>query len=228
MKDFTKLEKKLNIDFKNKDLLTQAFCHRSYLNEKPNACLSHNERMEILGDAVLELIVTEYLYNNYDNPEGELTNWRAVLVNSQNLAKISQGLEFENYLLLSKGEKKDTGKARQFILANTFEAFLGALYLDRGYKTVKKFIESCLLPDLAKILKKGDWKDCKSHFQEVAQEKFKITPSYKILKQSGPDHNKCFISGVFLGDELIAKGEGFSKQESEESAAKNGLDVKQW
>lgn len=228
MKDFSKLEKKLNIDFKNKDLLIQAFCHRSYLNENPSFRLDNNERLEFLGDAVLELIVTDYLYKNYQNPEGELTNWRAALVNAQNLAKVAGILGFEDYLLLSKGEAKDTGKARQYILANTFEAFLGALYLDRGLKRVSQLLESYLLSDLPRILKEGIWKDAKSQLQEMAQEKVKITPTYKILKEWGPDHVKHFVTGVFLGDELVAEGEGSSKQEAEEEAARKALKVRNW
>jgi len=228
MKEFTKLEKELGISFKNKDLLKQAFCHRSYLNEEPDFYLNHNERLEFLGDAVLELIVTEYLYNNYENPEGELTSWRAALVNSQSLSKISQKLDFGSYLLLSKGETKDTGKARQFILANTFESFVGALFLDQGYKGANKFINAHLIPELPKILEDGNWKDAKSKFQEAAQEKAKTTPSYRVLEESGPDHEKKFITGVYLGNKLIAKGQGLSKQESEESAAEEALKVKNW
>ena len=228
MKDFSKLEKKLNIDFKNKDLLIQAFCHRSYLNENPSFRLDNNERLEFLGDAVLELIVTDYLYKNYQNPEGELTNWRAALVNAQNLAKVAGILGFEDYLLLSKGEAKDTGKARQYILANTFEAFLGALYLDRGLKRVSQLLESYLLSDLPRILKEGIWKDAKSQLQEMAQEKVKITPTYKILKEWGPDHVKHFVTGVFLGDELVAEGKGSSKQEAEEEAARKALKKRNW
>jgi len=226
MKDFSQLEKKLDINFKNKDLLKQAFCHRSYLNENPKFPLDQNERLEFLGDAVLELIVTKYLYKNYQNPEGELTNWRAALVNAQSLAKTAQKLGFGDYLLLSKGEAKDTGKARQYILANTFEAFLGAFYLDRGLEKVRKFIEVNLLKDLPLILKQGLYKDAKSGFQEQSQEQLKITPTYKVLKEWGPDHAKHFIIGVFLADHLAAKGEGSSKQEAEEQAAKNALKSK--
>ena len=228
MKDFSRIEKKLNINFKNKNLLVQAFCHRSYLNENPTSHLNHNERLEFLGDAVLELIVTEHLYKNYQNPEGELTNWRAALVNTQNLAKIAGTLGFEDYLLLSKGEEKDRGKARQYILANTLEAFLGALYLDRGLKSVSQFVKSNLLFDLPRILKEEIWKDAKSQFQEIAQEKLKITPTYKILKEWGPDHFKHFVTGVFLGDKLVAEGEGSSKQEAEEKAAQKALKIKHW
>ena len=228
MKDFSKLEKELNIDFKDNNFLIQAFCHRSYLNENPSFHLSNNERLEFLGDAVLELIVTDYLYKNYPNSEGELTNWRAALVNTQNLAKIAGNLGFEDYLLLSKGEAKDTGKARQYILANTLEAFLGALYLDRGLKRVSQFVESNLLSDLPRILKEGTWRDAKSQFQEIAQEKLKITPTYKILKEGGPDHVKYFVTGIFLENELVAEGEGSSKQEAEEKAARKALKVKNW
>lgn len=228
MKDFSKLEEKLGIKFKNQDLLIQAFCHRSYLNENPNFYLEHNERLEFLGDAVLELIVTDYLYQNYQNPEGELTGWRAALVNSQRLADIAQSLEFEDYLLLSKGEIKDTGKARNYILANTFEAFLGAFYLDQGYEKVREFVKNKLLFHLPRILKEGIWRDFKSQFQEMAQEKVKITPDYKLLNERGPDHEKHFVVGVFLDGELVAEGEGSSKQEAEEEAAKRALKAKKW
>jgi len=227
-KKFSQLEKTLDLKFKNKSLLTQAFCHRSFLNENPKFPLDHNERLEFLGDAILELIVTEFLYKNYQNSEGELTTWRAALVNTQILSKITRKLDFEKYLLLSKGEAKDKGKARQCILANTFEAFLGALYLDQGYRRCQKFVNSYLLPELSRILKEGSWKDSKSYFQEIAQEKEKITPTYKVLKETGPDHAKHFVIGVFLDNELIAKGEGFSKQEAELKAAEEALMVKRW
>ena len=224
MKDFSKLEKKLNISFKNKDLLVQAFCHRSYLNENPKFRLFHNERLEFLGDAVLELVVTEYLYLKYPKKtEGELTSWRAALVNSKMLAKIAQGLHFNDFLLLSLGETKESGKARECILANTFEAFIGSLYLDLGYKACQKFIKKYLIKELPQMIEKGLFKDAKSLFQEEAQEKKGITPNYKVLKEWGPDHAKHFTIGVFLDEELVAKGEGSSKQEAEETAAKNAL-----
>jgi len=227
-KDFSKLEKKLGIKFKNRNLLIQAFCHRSFLNEKPDFPVGNNERLEFLGDAVLELIVTEYLYKNFKNPEGQMTGWRAAIVKASALAEAAKKIGFEEYLLLSKGEEKDTGKARQIILANVFESFLGALYLDQGYGKAKKFVEKNLLASLPKIIMEGIWRDAKSHFQEAAQEKIKITPVYKVIKEWGPDHNKHFISGVFLGEELVAQGEGSSKQEAEEEAAKNALKVKNW
>ena len=228
MKDFSKLEEKLKVNFKDKDLLIQAFCHRSYINENPEFYLDHNERLEFLGDAVLELIVTEHLFKNYKNPEGELTNWRAALVNSKNLAEIAKNLGFEDYLLLSKGEARDSGKARQYILANTLEAFIGALYLDQGLKKSGEFLNSHLVKELPRILKEGLHVDAKSRFQEIAQEKEKITPTYQVLKEWGPDHAKNFVVGVFLGEELAAEGRGSSKQEAEEDAARNGLEVKKW
>jgi len=228
MKDFNKVEKKLGIEFKNKNLLKQAFCHRSYLNENPKISLNNNERLEFLGDAILELIVTEYLYKNYKEQEGKLTNWRASLVNSNTLSKLAQELDFNDYILLSKGETKDTGKARQSILANAYEAFLGALYLDQGFDVVKDFIEKYLIKKLPYIIENGLAQDAKSFFQEMSQKKVKITPEYKILEEHGPDHSKDFMVGVFLGNELIANGSGSSKQEAEEQAAKNALEVKNW
>jgi len=229
MTDFALLEKKLNLKFKNKDLLTQAFIHRSYLNENPNFHLTHNERMEFLGDAVLELAVTEYLYKEFPKEsEGELTTWRAALVNADSLSQIAKELDFNAYLLLSRGEAKDTGKARDYILANCLEAFIGAVYLDQGYKKAKEFIDKVLIKELPKILEKKLFRDAKSHFQEKSQEKEKITPVYKVLEEEGPDHAKNFVIGVYLGEKLIAKGEGSSKQEAEEQAAKNALKINNW
>jgi len=229
MKDFSPLEKKLNLKFKNKDLLIQAFCHRSYLNENPDFYLDHNERLEFLGDAVLELIVTGYLYQKYPKkPEGELTNWRAALVNAKMLSEVSKDLDFNDFLLLSRGEVKELGKARQYILANIFEALVGAIYLDQGLDSCKKFIKKNLIKKLPHIIEAGLFRDAKSRFQEEAQERVGITPAYKVLEEWGPDHAKHFIIGVFLNKELVAKGEGFSKQEAEEEAAKNALDTKGW
>lgn len=231
MKDFTKLEKQLGINFKNKDLLKQAFCHRSYLNENPTFDLNHNERLEFLGDAVLELVVTDYLFTHYpEKTEGELTSWRASLVNSKILARIAQEINFNKFLLLSKGEEKESelGKSRQYILANTFEAFMGAFYLDQGYKKCYDFVESILIKELSHIIEAGLFRDAKSKFQEKAQEKVGITPCYKVLKEKGPDHAKSFTIGVFLDKDLITKGEGFSKQEAELKAAENALKIKNW
>jgi len=229
MKDFSLLEKKLNLTFKNKDFLIQAFVHRSYLNENPDFYLPHNERLEFLGDAVLELIVTQYLYKKYPKKsEGELTNWRAALVNAKQLSEIAKDLDFNDFLLLSRGEAKELGKARMYILANTFEAFIGGLYLDQGYESCKKFIEKHLIKELPHIIEAGLFKNAKSRFQEEAQERVGITPIYKVLEEWGPDHAKHFIIGVFLGENLVAKGEGSSKQEAEEEAAKEALAIKNW
>lgn len=229
MKDFSILEKQLNLEFNNKRLLKQAFCHRSYLNENPQSDLENNERLEFLGDAVLELIVTEELFEKYPNkPEGELTNWRASLVNAKMLSETARELSLNDYLLLSRGEKKETGKARQYILANTFEALIGAAYLDLGYEKCREFIKEKLIIKLEDIIKQGLFKDAKSTFQEEAQERQGITPTYKVVKEWGPDHSKQFIIGVFLKEELIAEGKGSSKQEAEIEAAKKALEIKGW
>lgn len=229
LENFAQLEKKLGLKFKNKDLLIQAFTHRSYLNENSTFYLAHNERMEFLGDAVLELAVTEYLYKEFPKEsEGELTTWRAALVNADTLSQIAKEINFNDYLLLSKGEAKDTGKARDYILANCLEAFIGAVYLDQGYKKSKEFIDKVLIKELSMILEHGLFRDAKSHFQEQAQEKARITPTYKVLDEQGPDHAKNFVIGIFLGEKLIAKGEGSSKQEAEEQAAKNALKINNW
>ena len=226
--DISLLEQKINVKFNNIDLLQQALVHRSYINENPDFRLDQNERLEFLGDAVLELIVTEYLYNNYPNPEGELTNWRAALVNAKMLAQIAKRLELNNHLFLSRGEAKDTGRARQYILANAFEALIGAIYFDQGYEAVKNFIEREVLKELPHILENQLFRDPKSRFQEMAQEKAGITPSYEVLKEWGPDHAKRFVVGVYLGKELVAQGEGNSKQEAQEKAAWEGLKNKKW
>lgn len=229
MKDFPKLEKKIGIKFKDKDILTQAFVHRSYCNEHEDFDLNHNERLEFLGDAVLELVVTEYLFKKYPKkPEGELTNWRAALVNSKILSRVARDLGFNDFLLLSKGEAKSGGKARKYILADTIEAFIGALYLDQGYGVSQDFIQENIIKELPQIIEKGLYKDAKSRFQEEAQERVAVTPTYHVVKEWGPDHAKHFIVGVFLEDELIAKGEGSSKQEAEEKAARKALVVKEW
>ncbi|MBU0546649.1 ribonuclease III [Patescibacteria group bacterium] len=207
----------------------QSFCHRSFLNENHKLCLGHNERLEFLGDAVLELVITEYLYKKYpDKPEGELTNWRASLVNAKKLSEIAEELELAEFLLLSKGESKETGKARKFILADAIEAFIGAIYLDLGYEKSQEFIEKYIIKCLSEIIEKGLFRDAKSFFQEAAQEKVGFTPIYRVLKDWGPDHDKHFIVGVYLEKELVARGEGSSKQEAEESAAQEALKTKNW
>ncbi|MBU4332607.1 ribonuclease III [Patescibacteria group bacterium] len=229
MKDFSSLEKKLGVKFKNQDLLKQALVHRSYLNENSGFKLSHNERLEFLGDAVLELVVTEHLYKKYPNPEGELTNWRASLVNSNMLAELAQEVKLEEYLYLSRGETKDkNSKARQYILANAFEALIGSIYLDQRMGAVKKFITEKLISKLDNILENQLYLDPKTRFQEAAQEKIGVTPFYKVIKESGPDHAKRFIIGVFLEDKMIAEGEGMSKQEAQVDAAQRALEKKKW
>lgn len=228
-KDFKELRANLKIKFKNENLLKQAFVHRSYLNENPAFELGHNERLEFLGDAVLELVVTDYLFKNYpDLAEGEMTNLRASLVNSQMLSQIADRLDFNNYLFLSKGEVKETGRGRQYILANTFEAFIGAFYLDQGYEPAENFIKNNLIPELDNIIEKKLWRDHKSLFQEAAQERVGITPNYEVLSEIGPDHAKKFNVGVYLGKELIAEGEGPSKNEAQQKAAENALKLKSW
>ncbi len=223
MENLSLLEKKLNIKFKNKNLLKQAFVHRSYLNEHPDFPLGQNERLEFLGDAVLELVTTKFLYNNFNNPEGELTSFRSSLVNTKNLAKTAKQLKINRYLYLSKGESKSNGRAREVILANTFEALVGAIYLDQGLVQVEKFIHQHLLPYLEVVLKNKLYKDPKSKFQEIVQEKLKITPTYKIIQESGPDHAKKFKVGVFLKEKMIALGIGKNKQEAELKAAEKAL-----
>lgn len=227
---FNTLEKSLNISFKDKSILINAFVHRSFLNESKGIIDTHNERLEFLGDAVLELVVTSYLFNNYtDKDEGVLTSWRSALVNANILSRKADELNFGDYLLLSKGESKEEGKARQFILANTFEAFVGALYLDLGYDACKAFIEKYLInSELTSIIEKKLFLDSKSYFQEKAQEIEKITPTYDVLEEWGPDHNKHFKVGVYLKDSLCAVGEGSSKQEAEELAAELALKLKGW
>ncbi len=228
VKDFSELEKKLAIEFKNKELLRQAFTHRSFLNESQGKGLEHNERLEFLGDAVLEQVITEYLYLHYPkDSEGVLTSWRAALVNANMLSAVAQKLEIEDFLLLSKGELKEKGKSRSYILANAFEALIGSMYLDQGMDFCKNFIEKHIASELPRVINEGLFRDAKSHFQEEAQEKTGLTPTYKVMKEWGPDHEKTFSVGVFLGDKLVAQGEGFSKQEAEEAAASGALRIKQ-
>ena len=229
MVDFSVFEEKIGVVFKSKDLLKQAFTHRSYINEHQGLPLGHNERLEFLGDAVLELAVTEYLYKKYpDKPEGDLTSYRSALVNTSTLSTVATGLGMNDFLLLSRGEAKDTGRARQYLLANTFEALTGALYLDQGYGAAQQFIAQNIFPLTDDIVSQKLFQDAKSHFQEKAQEKVSITPGYRSLKEEGPDHDKEFTVGVFLDDELIATGEGKSKQEAEQAAARAGLEKKGW
>jgi len=226
---FADFEKKTKVIFKNKDLLKQAFIHRSYINENTDTGLKHNERLEFLGDAVLELIVTDFLYKKYPNyTEGELTAIRSALVNAVIISEVATDIGMNEYLLLSKGETKDTGKARQYILANTYEAYIGAIYMDQGYDVAGDFVTRTLLPRTDEIVSKKLWRDAKSLIQEKAQEFLSFTPAYKVLNESGPDHNKHFTVGVFFGLDLIAEGSGKSKQEAEVKAAEGALKIKNW
>ncbi|MDO8571465.1 MAG: ribonuclease III [bacterium] len=229
-KDFLHVQEKIDISFKNVDTLRQAMVHRSYLNENPSFELGHNERLEFLGDAVLELVVTDYLYTTFPRAaEGEMTSWRASLVNSKMLASIAQELDIEPLLYLSRGEAKDVGsKGRQYILTNALEALIGAIYIDQGYTVAEKFIHTYVIPRLAGIFEYRLDVDPKSHFQEIAQEHARVTPHYDVLEEKGPDHAKWFKVGVFLGKELVATGEGTSKQEAQVQAAQNALEEKGW
>jgi ribonuclease-3 len=229
MPDFSSFTKKIGISFNNLDLLVEAFTHRSYLNEHREYAGSHNERLEFLGDAVLELATTDFLFKKYPTkPEGELTSYRAALVNTVSLAETAQKLGINEYLLLSKGESKDTGRARDVILADAFEAIIGAVYLDQGYAAAEAFIAQNLFDKIDGVIAKGSYQDAKSRFQELAQEKKGTTPRYETLSEEGPDHAKLFTVGVFIGTEEIARGEGQSKQEAEQAAARAGLDKTGW
>jgi ribonuclease-3 len=224
-KELTEIEAALGIDFTDKNLLRQVFVHRSYLNENSGFDLDHNERLEFLGDAVLELVVTEYLFKNYKNPEGELTNWRSALVRGVMIAEIANNLAMGDYLLLSRGEQKSGGKARQLILANTFEAFVGALYLDKGYEAANEFITKHLIVRLPDILDKQLYLDPKSKLQELSQERSGMTPQYKVVAEHGPDHAKSFTVGVYVDSKLLGEGSGSSKQNAEQAAASNALEA---
>ncbi len=230
MKNFSKLEEIVGVKFKNIDLLKQSVVHRSYLNENPTFSLYHNERLEFLGDAVLEIVVTEHLYKNFpDTPEGDLTNWRASLVNAKMLAEIASDIDLEDFLYLSKGEAKDkNSKARQYILANAIEALIGAIYLDQGIKSARVFINKKIISRLENILENKLYLDPKSKFQEKAQEIYKLTPHYKVLKETGPDHAKEFEVGLYLGDKQISSGLGTSKQEAQVQAAIKGIKKQGW
>lgn len=227
--DLPKVEKLLGFHFTDPGHLLSALTHRSYLNENREATQEHNERLEFLGDAVLELVVTDFLFRKYpEKPEGELTAVRAAMVNTISLADASAKLEINDYLLMSKGESKDTGRARQYILANVFEAIVGALYIDQGYAASAAFIETHLFAKADAIVDKRLWQDAKSRFQELAQEHCSITPTYQTLGQEGPDHDRVFTVGVFLGSEQVAEGKGRAKQEAEQQAAEAAIVAKGW
>jgi ribonuclease-3 len=227
--DYNDLEQKLNIKFKDQELLQNAFVHRSYLNERPGFHLPSNERLEFLGDAVLQLAVSEHLYKTYPKePEGQLTNFRASIVNARSLSSISARLNLGQYLLLSRGEEASGGRDRPYLLANTFEALLGVIYLDQGLDIARQFVSAHLIPLLPDIIEKKLYKDFKSNLQEVSQEKLAITPVYRLIKEEGPDHAKSFTVGAYLDEELAGQGTGSSKQVAEQAAAEQAIRNKGW
>ena len=223
MNTLADFERNIGIQFKDKSLLEQVFIHRSYLNEHKSFPLDHNERLEFLGDAVLELAVTEMLYNDYKEPEGILTNWRSSLVKGESLSEEAKKIEMDEFLKTSRGEAKNVGKARDILLANAFEALIGSIYLDQGFSVSKEFVEKYVYYKLNNILQNGLYQDAKSKLQELSQEEFGITPNYEVVSETGPDHNKIFVSAVYLGKFKIGEGEGSSKQRSQVRAAENAL-----
>ncbi len=229
MQDFSVYQQfattKLGLTFTDLSLLVTAFTHRSYVNEHRKTVQFHNERLEFLGDAVLELVVTEYLYSNFDDPEGILTNWRSALVRTESISAAASRLEFEPLLRLSRGEKRGTDRARSQILANSYEAVIGAVYLDQGYDAAKVFITDSLIITFSEILKTGSWMDAKSHLQELVQSHDGYTPVYKVISEDGPDHDKVFTVGVMVNGELKGQGTGPSKQAGQQKAAEAALEA---
>lgn len=216
-------ENELGFRFDNVELLLTAFTHRSYVNEHKKSTREHNERLEFLGDAVLELIVTDFLYQNYTEPEGVLTSWRSALVRTESISEAGRKLGYEPLIRMSRGEKRGSDRARAQILANSFEALTGAIYLDKGYEEARKFITKHILSKLEGILGNGSWRDPKSHLQEVSQSVDNLTPQYRVLEELGPDHEKIFRLGVYVGDNLMGVGEGPSKQVAQQHAAEEAL-----
>ena len=216
-------KEKLGYDFENIDLLVTALTHRSYLNEHKKSASEHNERLEFLGDAVLELVTTDFLFSNYDKPEGILTAWRSALVRTESIGAAGERLGYEKLIRMSRGEKQGSARARQQILANAFEATTGAIYLDKGYEAAKKYITDNILSTLPQILEEESWRDPKSYLQEISQARDGFTPIYKVLKEDGPDHDKNFTLGVFVGDKKMGEGEGPSKQTAQQEAAREAI-----
>ncbi|HKX23781.1 MAG TPA: ribonuclease III [Candidatus Saccharimonadales bacterium] len=227
MQDYSKYQnfakETFGFEFDDPELILTAFTHRSYMNEHKKSAKEHNERLEFLGDAVLELVVTEYLFGNYSEPEGILTNWRSALVRTESIGAASARLDYESMLRLSRGEKQGSERARQQILANTFEAVIGAVYIDKGYEACKKIITDHILSTFEEILATGSWRDPKSRLQEVAQSIDGMTPVYRVLAEEGPDHDKIFTLGVYVGQKLLGKGTGSSKQNAQQKAAEAAL-----
>lgn len=229
MEHFLKFEEQLNLDFTNKRLLQQAFIHRSYINEHKGTDLEHNERLEFLGDAVLELVVTDFLFEKYNNvAEGRLTAYRSALVRTESISAAARAMGMNDLLMLSKGESRDQGKARDYILANTFEAFVGAVYLDQGYDDAKGVIKDQLFAKIEDVIAEGSWRDAKSFVQEKSQEIYSETPRYELISAEGPDHDKHFVMAIYFGDKKIAEGTGNSKQKAQQSAAQAAIESEEW
>jgi len=229
MLDVAKLEDKIGIKIKKESLFKTAFIHKSYVNEHRDEGLEHNERLEFLGDAVLELAATNYLFIKCPNrPEGELTAFRSALVKGEHLAKVAQKLELGQHLFLSNGEERSGGRTKNYILANTVESLIGAIYIDSGFVVAEKFIQKFVLTNLDEIISKKLYIDAKSRFQEECQEKEGVTPHYELVSDEGPDHNKVFTMGAYIGEKKIAEGKGASKQKAEDSAAENALNQLKW
>lgn len=228
-KDYSKLQKKIGIEFDHLQILDQAFVHKSYVNEHRGENIQHNERLEFLGDAVLELAATRHLFHGYPSQdEGQMTSFRSALVKGNHLAEVAKDLALGDYLYLSNGEEKSGGREKGYILANLLEALIGAVYLEHGYEVAEKFIEKFILKKLDEIIRQGLHIDSKSRFQEICQEREEVTPHYDVLEEGGPDHNKTFIMGAYIGKNLIARGSGSSKQKAEDQAAQNALKAKKW
>ncbi len=229
MDKYQAFEKKMDLVFQDKDLLRQAFTHRSYINENKSSGYSHNERLEFLGDAVLELVVTDFLFKKYpETKEGVLTAYRSALVRTESISAAARVMGMNDLLLLSKGEAKDEGKARDYILANTFEAFVGAVYLDAGYGAAHRIIAQALFENIERVIEEGTWKDAKSRVQELAQEKYSETPRYEVVSAEGPDHDKHFIMAIYFGNRKVAEGEGKSKQGAQQAAAEAAISLEGW
>jgi ribonuclease-3 len=215
----------LGFEYENIDYLITALTHRSYVNEHKKSVSEHNERLEFLGDAVLELVVTDYLFRNFTEPEGILTSWRASLVRTESIGEAGDKLGYESLIRMSKGEKNGSTRARQQILANAFEAVIGSIYLERGYADAAVFIQTHILSKLESIIASGSWRDPKSHLQEVSQRIDNHTPVYRVLEEVGPDHDKVFTLGVYVGDKLMGQGSGPSKQSAQQKAARAALEA---
>lgn len=229
MDKYLEFEKKFNLDFKDKGLLEQAFIHRSFINENKSYPRDHNERLEFLGDAVLELVITDFLFKKFpETKEGVLTAYRSSLVRTESISRAARDMGMNNLLRLSKGESRDQGKARDYILANTFESFIGAVYLDQGYESAKQIIADTLFENIEDIIKEGSWKDAKSYVQEKAQEQYSETPRYELVSSEGPDHDKEFVMAIYFGNKKIAEGMGNSKQKAQQDAAKKAIALESW